>query len=85
MSAITLYSKSFCGYCTAAKELLRSNGYTIQEINLEGDYAGIQDVMARSGQRTLPQIFVNDKPIGGYRELASLISSGEFAELLSQH
>ena len=84
MSAITLYSKNYCGYCTAAKALLHSNGYTVQEINLEGDFAGIQDVMARSGQRTLPQIFVNDKPVGGYRELAALIASGEFAELLSQ-
>lgn len=83
MREITVYSKNFCGYCTAAKELLRQRGYDFREINLEGNPAGMQDVMQRSGQRTLPQIFVGDTPIGGYRELSALMSNGGFETLVA--
>jgi len=83
MREITLYSKNFCGYCTAAKELLRSKGYQFREINLEGDMAGMQEVMQRSGQRTLPQVFVGETPIGGYRELTAMLSNGDFQDLVS--
>lgn len=85
MADITLYSKNFCGYCTAAKDLLSNKGYTFREINLEGDLPAIQDVMRRSGQRTLPQIFVGDIPVGGYRELVAKLSNGEFETLYSQN
>ncbi|MFM1895270.1 MAG: glutaredoxin 3 [Pseudomonadota bacterium] len=79
MPAIVVYTRKFCGYCTAAKQLLESRGYTFTEVNLdEQPFELTQDIMRRSGQRTVPQIFVDDQPIGGYRELAASLRSGDF-------
>ena len=82
---ITVYTRRFCAYCTAAKQLLDTQGYEYEEISLdtEPDLAG--EVMARSGQRTVPQIFVDDHSVGGFQELHQAVSSGEFAALTKPH
>ncbi len=82
MSKIKVYTSNFCGYCTAAKQLLASKGYQFEEINTQGDQVLMLEIMQKSGQRTMPQIFVGDHSIGGYRELLAATSSGEFSSLV---
>ena len=81
MRKITVYTKNLCSFCNAAKQLLRAHDYQFDEINLEGDEKLMTEIMTKSGQRTMPQIFVDDHSVGGYRELSSLIANGEFKSL----
>lgn len=79
MSEIVVYTRRLCAYCTAAKQLLKSHGFEYREVNLDEEpFEVTQSVMQRSGQRTVPQIFVDDRSIGGYRELAAAFARGEF-------
>ena len=80
MSHIKVYTKRFCAYCTAAKQLLSSRNYQFEEISLEGNAQLMMEVMQKSGQRTAPQIFIDEYSVGGYQELVAAIASGEFAE-----
>jgi glutaredoxin 3 len=82
MSRVEVFTTPFCGYCTAAKALLRGRGIEFQEIDISRDDALADDIVQRSGQRTVPQIFIDNKPIGGYTELAKLDRSGELAKLV---
>lgn len=81
MSEITIYTKKHCAYCIEAKMLLSSRGLPFQEISLEERPELVAEVMARSGQRTVPQIFVGIQSIGGYTELSRNISNGVFEAL----
>jgi len=83
MTAITIYTSSYCAYCTAAKNLLESRDYEFEEINMQGNQELMLQVMQKSGQRTVPQIFVGEKSIGGYQELLASTAGGEFDALLS--
>jgi glutaredoxin 3 len=82
--SITIYTKRMCAYCTAAKQLLETQGYQYDEIALDTDFELAREVMKRSGQRTVPQIFVGEHSVGGYQELHQQVSSGEFATLVGQ-
>ncbi len=81
MSEITLYTRRICAYCTAAKQLLKSRGYSFREVSLDQHPDLMADVMQRSGQRTVPQIFVGEKSVGGFTELNAAVRSGEFEQL----
>jgi len=83
MTKITIYTSTYCGYCTAAKNLLASRNYEFEEINMEGNQELMLQIMQKSGQRTVPQIFVGEKSIGGYQELLASTASGEFEALLT--
>ncbi len=82
MPEITVYTRRFCAYCTAAKSLLQSNGYEFAEVNLDQDPELALEILEKSGQRTVPQIFVGETSVGGFQELHAAINSGEFAELM---
>ena len=84
MTTITIYTSTYCAYCTAAKNLLASRDYEYEEINMEGNQELMLQVMQKSGQRTVPQIFVDKKSIGGYQELLASTASGEFDALITQ-
>jgi len=62
--------------------LLRERGITFEEIDIAGDAARRAGVIEASGRRTVPQIFIDGKPIGGHDELLALDSSGALAALL---
>ena len=80
--AVTVYTGSFCGYCTRALALLERRGIAHTEINVE-DHPGLrEELLAKSEQRTLPQIFVGERYIGGATELAALDRSGELLKLI---
>jgi len=84
MNPITIYTSRYCAYCSAAKNLLESKDYEFEEINMEGNQELMLEIMQKSGQRTVPQIFVGEKSIGGYQELLAATSSGEFDALLAE-
>lgn len=69
MHAIVMYSSSWCGYCRAAKTLLQERGLEYEEIEVDQDPEKKQEMMERSGRRTVPQIFFGSKHIGGYTDL----------------
>lgn len=83
MAVIKVYTSRYCGYCSAAKHLLASHGYEYEEIDLQSDRDLMIEVMQKSGQRTVPQIFIGEHSVGGYRELLAAATSGELAQLVA--
>ena len=84
MPEITIYTKEQCPYCTNAKQLLKAKGYPFQEINLGEHPELLHDVIARSGQRTVPQIFVGEVSVGGFTDLLKKTSNGQFEALIQE-
>ncbi len=78
MSAVTVLTSPTCSYCHAAKNLLQQQCIDYQELDLFKDGEQAQQLLLKSGQRTVPQIFINHKPIGGFTELSNLLSNNEF-------
>jgi glutaredoxin 3 len=78
MTRILLYGTQFCGYCRAAKNLLRAKGLEYQEIDVGSDPARRAEMVERAhGSRTVPQIFIHGRHVGGYDELAALEREGK--------
>jgi len=80
--AITLYVTGWCPYCQRAKALLAGKQLSYTEINVEDDVKFREDMIARSGRRTVPQIFIGDKHVGGCDDLFALESRGELDRLI---
>jgi glutaredoxin 3 len=73
MTRILLYTAPYCGYCRAAKRLLTSKGLDFTEIDVSEDPAKREEMISRAmGMRTVPQIFIQGRHVGGYDELAEL-------------
>ena len=77
MRKIEIFTRLGCGYCSAAKSMLTAMNLDFSEFDLTGDEPGIENLIRRTGRRTVPQIFINGESIGGYEELAALRVSGE--------
>jgi len=78
MAEVTIYTTLSCPYCVRAKRLLTQKGVAYKEIDVTRDGAlRDQMVAAAGGRRTVPQIFIDGKPIGGYEELAALDDAGD--------
>ena len=73
MKNIKIYTTNTCGYCNAAKTLLEEHGLDYTEVDLSQDHTAKLELMNKTGQRTVPQIFIDDKFIGGYTELKDLL------------
>jgi glutaredoxin 3 len=84
MRKITVYTRQLCGFCTRATRVLAEAGYAFEEIAADGNPALRAELLKRSGQSTLPQIFVGEESVGGYRELANAMSDGRFAQLIER-
>lgn len=74
---VVIYTSRFCGFCFAAKRLLDQKGVEYREIAADGRSDLRSWLRETSGQRTVPQIFINGESIGGYTELAGLEQAGE--------
>lgn len=85
MPRVTIYSKDYCPYCVRAKQLLMRKGVKdLVEIDITHDEKLQQAAIEKSGgRRTVPQIFIGEKHIGGYDDLQALDSAGKLAELLT--
>ena len=74
---IKMYTKSYCSYCHAAKNLLAKRGLVFEEIPIMGDAEAERQMRDLTGGRTVPQILIDNKPIGGYTELVYLDMDGK--------
>ena len=79
---VTLYVSDWCPYCQRAKCLLTKKNVVFSEINIEDAAALREEMMARSNRRTVPQIFIGDKHVGGCDDLFALDQSGELDRLI---
>ena len=83
MARIQIYTTTWCGFCVRAKALLDAKGLEYDEIRLDDDPAFRQRLFDRTGGWTVPQILIDDEPIGGYAELWALDRSGELDRRLA--
>jgi glutaredoxin 3 len=84
MPKLEIYTQPFCGYCHRAKRLLDDKGVAYEEIDLMAEPARRPEMLERSeGRRTVPQIFIDGKAIGGSDDLSALDRSGELDRLLA--
>lgn len=82
---IEIYTTQICPYCIKAKNLLIKKELKFTEIDVSNDAQARTDLMDKAeGRRTVPQIFINDKPIGGCDDLYALEASGDLDKLLAQ-
>lgn len=79
---VVIYTTRLCPYCLLARRLLEANGVVYEEIAIDDDVSLRDEVAQRSGQRTVPQIFVDDRPIGGYSQLVTLKRTGQLNRVL---
>jgi glutaredoxin 3 len=80
-----MYTTAFCPYCVRAKQLLKNRGVEdIQEIRVDQDAAQRAHMMEITGRRTVPQIFIGDRHVGGCDDLIALDQQGGLMPLLQQ-
>jgi thioredoxin reductase (NADPH) len=84
MPEIVMYTKSWCPYCDLAKRLLEAKGQRWTEIDVEASDAARDEMIRKSAQRTVPQIWIGDRHVGGFDELAALEDSGQLDPLLGR-
>ena len=83
MNPVTVYGTRFCPYCVAAKQLLDAKGLVYQYIAVDNDHDLRENISRRSGQRTVPQIWIGDSHIGGCDDLYALHYAGSLLNALS--
>ena len=84
MAKVELYTTTFCPYCVRAKSLLKSKNVDFVEIDVTDDAELRQKMVELSGgRRTVPEIFINGKIVGGYDELKALNDRGELDSMLA--
>ena len=81
MSNVTVYTTDNCPFCTRAKQLLDTRGVQYEEINLERDPRGRQELVNKTGMMTFPQVLIDGEPLGGFQELAQADRDGRLAGL----
>lgn len=79
---IIIYTKDYCPYCKQAKALLDSLNVEYKDIDVTHDQEKLMEISQKSGLMTVPQIFVDDKCLGGYSDIAKLNEEGKLLELL---
>ena len=84
MKPVEIYSSPLCGFCHAAKRLLKQKGVNFSEINVLAQPARKSEMLKRAnGRHTVPQIFVGDTHVGGYDDLSALERAGKLDALLA--
>lgn len=78
MNQVKIITSPACNYCHAAKDLLEKKGISFQEVDVVNNSEEASQLLSQSGQRTVPQIFIDEKSIGGFSELSKLLSGSEF-------
>lgn len=80
---IIIYTSAICGYCSAAKNFLKSKGQTWREVRIDTDPVERERMLSRTKRTSVPQIFVGDTHIGGYDDMMALHRSGGLEPLLA--
>jgi glutaredoxin 3 len=84
MHKVEIYTRYLCGYCHMARSLLQSLGCPFREYDIESDAALQQEMFQRTGGRTVPQVLIDDQPVGGFTDLARLQHNGVLARMLGE-
>jgi glutaredoxin 3 len=84
MAKILMYATGVCPYCVMAEKLLRAKGVAdIEKVRVDLDPARREEMMSRTGRRTVPQIYIGDRHVGGFDDLAALDRAGGLDPLLA--
>ncbi|HTN49367.1 MAG TPA: glutaredoxin 3 [Burkholderiaceae bacterium] len=84
MNRVLMYSTGFCPYCLRAEALLKARGVeAIEKIRIDVDPERRNEMIARTGRRTVPQIFIGETHVGGFDDLSTLDREGKLAPLLA--
>lgn len=83
MAEITIYTTTYCPYCVRAKDLFLRKGVKFTEVSAEDDAVREAMIAKAGGRRTVPQIFINEKHIGGCDDLYALDKAGKLDALLT--
>jgi glutaredoxin 3 len=84
MPDILMYSTAVCPYCVAAERLLRSKGVqNIEKVRVDLDPVRREEMLSRTGRRTVPQIYIGARHVGGFDDLAALDREGGLVPLLT--
>ena len=83
VARVALYTTPNCGYCTLLKRLIRGKSVAFEEVDVSSDFAKRRWLAAQTGRRTVPQLFIDDRPVGGYTDVVALDRSGELDRLLA--
>jgi glutaredoxin 3 len=85
MPQVLMYSTAVCPFCQRAEALLKARGVTeIEKIRIDLDPSRRDEMIARTGRRTVPQIFVGPTHVGGFDDLSALDREGRLTTLLAQ-
>ena len=84
MAHVVMYSTTVCPYCVAAERLLKQRGVEqIEKILIDREPGRREEMMARTNRRTVPQIYIDDRHIGGFDDLSALDREGGLVPLLA--
>lgn len=84
MNKVMMYSTSVCPYCVMAERLLKQRGVgLIEKIRVDLEPKRLQEMMERTGRRTVPQIYIGETHVGGYDDLSALDNAGGLVPLLT--
>lgn len=84
MPNVRMYCTAVCPYCQMAEKLLNKKGvHDIEKIRVDLDPALREEMMQRTGRRTVPQIFIGERHVGGFDDLSALDAAGELDALLA--
>jgi glutaredoxin 3 len=78
-----MYTTKWCPFCVMAKRLLAAKGVSVEEVAVDTDPTRRLEMMQRTGRRTVPQIFIGERHVGGFEEIAEMDHKGELDPLLA--
>lgn len=84
MPTVLLYTTAACPYCDAAKQLLKSLGVTWHEVRVDLEPHRRAEMMARTHRRTVPQIYIGERHVGGFDDLVAARQRGELTAWLAE-
>lgn len=82
MAKVSIYSSRLCPYCRMAERLLEQKGIQVEKVMVDEDAARRDEMTRRAGRSSVPQIFIGEKHVGGYMELAGLERAGQLDAML---
>lgn len=83
MPIVQIYATAFCPYCVRARRLLKQKGIEFEEIRVDKDAEQMRTMIQRSQRTSVPQIFIDERHIGGYDDMAALDRAGKLDPLLA--
>ncbi len=84
MARVEMYCTGACPYCQRAEQLLRKRGIRFEKNRVDLSKGKLREMLKRSKRNTVPQIFINNRHIGGYAELTRLDKSGKLAKMINR-